>query len=306
MSDSTLPDSREIAITYGELREGVYLSGFTRERAQRNLLRSLTGFAALDHEPAVRREIAAAAKREGASQRATAQALGVGPMTVNRDLKAVSNDTPGPGNPNEIKDRNPKAVSNDTPAPVRDPGEDAKRLEKTEKRPRSGNASHDNDDEWYTPPVVVEACRAALGSIDLDPASNPVANEVVQAARYFTLEDDGLAQVWTGRMFMNPPYSRDAGKREFVAKLAAHYQDGDVTAACVVLSYDFSASWFEPLRPLYSAIALMRGRVQFYKQTPGDGHDPALGTSVVYLGHDVTSFAEAFLPLADVVLPYGR
>lgn len=27
------------------------------------------------------------------------------------------------------------------------------------KRPRSGNATHDNDDEWYTPPEIIEAAR---------------------------------------------------------------------------------------------------------------------------------------------------
>lgn len=53
------------------------------------------------------------------------------------------------------------------------------------KRPRPGNASHDNDDEWYTPPWLVDACRAALGGIDLDPASNELANRVVKAERWY-------------------------------------------------------------------------------------------------------------------------
>ena len=170
------------------------------------------------------------------------------------------------------------------------------------KRPRSGNATHDNDDEWYTPPALIEACREALGAIDLDPASNEIANRVVKAARFFTVEDDGLAQEWEGRVFLNPPYSKEAGKREFIAKLA---DSAKVTAAVVVLSYDFSASWFEPLRGWYSAICLMYGRVQFYKENPGDGHDPALGTSVVYLGSDVAAFSRAFSGLGEVVVPYG-
>ena len=106
-------------------------------------------------------------------------------------------------------------------------------------------------------------------------------------------------------MFLNPPYSKQAGKAAFIAKLAASFDAGDVTAAAVVLSYDFSASWFEPLRGKYAAICLCRGRVQFYKETPGDGHDPALGTSIVYLGPDVVRFAHAVVEFGDVVIPYG-
>ena len=175
-----------------------------------------------------------------------------------------------------------------------------------QKRPRSGNASHDNDDEWYTPPAIIEACRSAMGGIDLDPASHAVANSCVKAKRYFTAKDDGLAQTWKGRVFLNPPYSKRAGKSAFIAKLAESFDARTVTAATVVLSYDFSASWFEPLRGRYAAICLCRGRVQFYKATPGDGHDPALGTSIIYLGTDVQAFADAFHGIGDIVVPFER
>ena len=191
-----------------------------------------------------------------------------------------------------------RRVESDTPPPIT-------ALLDRARRPRSGNATHDNDDEWYTPPRVVSACRAAMGGIDLDPASHEVANRCVKAKRYFTVEDDGLAQPWAGRVFLNPPYSRQAGKAAFIVKLSEAFDEGTVTAATVVLSYDFSASWFEPLRGRYAAICLCRGRVQFYKDVPGDGHDPALGTSLVYLGPDVGLFAQAVSELGDVVIPYG-
>ena len=167
---------------------------------------------------------------------------------------------------------------------------------------RSGNGTGNNDDEWYTPPALVEACRAAMGGIDLDPASNTHANRVVKATLFFTAEDNGLKQPWTGRVFMNPPYSKRAGKAAFLAKLAASFDAGTVTAATVVLSYDFSASWFEPLRSRYAAICLLRGRVKFYKTTPGDRHNPALGTSLVYLGPNVPAFTAAVGALGEIVV----
>ena len=62
--------------------------------------------------------------------------------------------------------------------------------------------------ENYTPAVYIEAVRRVLGEIDLDPASRRIAQETVKAKRFFTKEDDGLRQVWTGRVFLNPPYAR--------------------------------------------------------------------------------------------------
>ena len=63
--------------------------------------------------------------------------------------------------------------------------------------------------EHYTPVDIVEAAREALGGvIDLDPASNAFANEVVRAKRYFDAEANGLTAAWRGKVFLNPPGRR--------------------------------------------------------------------------------------------------
>ncbi|MBV8771497.1 MAG: hypothetical protein JO166_04065 [Deltaproteobacteria bacterium] len=46
------------------------------------------------------------------------------------------------------------------------------------------------------PPEIVKAVRRLMGGIDLDPASNEIAQEVVGAARYFTKDDDALPHEW--------------------------------------------------------------------------------------------------------------
>ena len=169
---------------------------------------------------------------------------------------------------------------------------------------RPGNGLHNNDDEWYTPANVVEACREALGGIDLDPASNTHANRVVKATRFFTAEDNGLEQPWTGSVFLNPPYSPNAGKAEFIAKLADSYSAGEVTAACAILSYDTSPRWFDPLRGRHDALCLIRLRVRFYKRNIDRTDSPGTGNSIVYLGPDVARFAKAVSALGEVYVPY--
>lgn len=68
-------------------------------------------------------------------------------------------------------------------------------------------AEHSSESvEHYTPPEYVEAARATMGGIDLDPASNRRANDkLVKATRYFNAADNGFEKPWSGRVFLNPP-----------------------------------------------------------------------------------------------------
>ena len=58
--------------------------------------------------------------------------------------------------------------------------------------------------EWYTPPQVVAAAVATLGGIDFDPCAEEGQPKTVPAGVHYTASDDGLAQPWFGRVYLNP------------------------------------------------------------------------------------------------------
>jgi phage N-6-adenine-methyltransferase len=60
-------------------------------------------------------------------------------------------------------------------------------------------------DDYYTPKWIFDALDLRF---ELDVASPPGGPPYVPCDRYFTQEDDGLAQEWQGRVWMNPPFSK--------------------------------------------------------------------------------------------------
>jgi len=155
------------------------------------------------------------------------------------------------------------------------------------------------ENEWYTPSEFAELARQVLGAIDLDPASSEQANATVCAGTFFTEADNGLAQPWHGRIWLNPPYAQPA-IAQFAEKMCVEREAGNVLAA-IVLTHNYTdTAWFQALARSADAICFTRGRVRFVSPS-GELAAPTQGQAFFYFGHDVERFAEVFDDVGFVV-----
>lgn len=151
-------------------------------------------------------------------------------------------------------------------------------------------------DSWSTPDDIIEAAREVLGAIDLDPATNPSAQERIQASRHFTKDDDGLSKRWSGRVWLNPPYSDPA---PWVGLLLEGYERGDIEASVVLVNACTDTAWFLPFLERFP-VCFVRRRVRFLYGgvRGGPARQPQ---AIVYLGRDRALFADVFAQFGVVV-----
>lgn len=159
------------------------------------------------------------------------------------------------------------------------------------KRPHVANNSGNN--EWYTPAEFIEAAVDVMGCIDLDPASNPIANKVVKADKYYTAEDNGLDKTWSGNVWLNPPYASDLiGK--FADKLI--FERENYTQAIVLVNNATETEWFNKIVSIASAVCFPKSRVKFY-MPDGKTGAPLQGQAVLYIGEKPKEFTDVFCKL---------
>ena len=111
-----------------------------------------------------------------------------------------------------------------------------------------------SSDEWFTPKWVIDL----LGPFDLDPCS-PVIRPYDTAKVHYNSTDNGLSQEWSGRVWLNPPYSRVL-LEQFVKKMAGH---GNGIA--LLVNRQDNVLWQEVIFPTASSMIFMRHRVKFLR-----------------------------------------
>ena len=178
------------------------------------------------------------------------------------------------------------------------PMTDAERMRRYRARVKAKKANFIPGDEWGTPGEYIELARAVMGGIDLDPASNEHAQRTVQAGRFFTKDDDGLAQPWTGKVWLNPPYSRRLINR-FVTKICAEYLAGNVTEAIVLTHSRTDTAWFRKLVNVSICYCNTNGRIRF-ETIDGVGNSPPTGSTFFYLGEHATRFYDVFQSVGKI------
>lgn len=161
-------------------------------------------------------------------------------------------------------------------------------------------SANSGENEWYTPPEIIEAASDVMGSIDLDPASCETAQSNVKAKRFYTADDDGLSKKWTGNVWLNPPYSKDL-IGQFAAKVVA--ESSRFEQAIVLVNNATDTAWFHELASVASAICFLRGRVKFLDRTGKPANTPVQGQAVLYVGRNVEHFRSRFSAFGLVVLP---
>ena len=163
-------------------------------------------------------------------------------------------------------------------------------VEKILSRPHISHNGGGN--EWYTPKEHIEAAREVMGGIDYDPASSDIAQKVVQAERYDTIDTNGLTKTWSGRVWMNPPYASELIPL-FCVKLKLHVNCGDIEQAIILVNNATETIWFNELIEIASAIVFPKGRVKFFMPDGRPGA-PLQGQAVIYIGKSPQSFLDVF------------
>ena len=145
--------------------------------------------------------------------------------------------------------------------------------------------------DWNTPARFVESARRVMGSIDLDPATNGLAQETVRAKQFYTAE--GELQPWVGNVFCNPPY--DSRINLFAAKLLA--SEG-VQQAVFMSNSKTDTRWWQMLAKQASASASWRDE----SSQTARRNSPTCGHTFMYFGENKNQFVSEFGQYGLVVI----
>lgn len=169
-------------------------------------------------------------------------------------------------------------------------------------RPHVANNSGEN--EWYTPPDIIERARCAMGRIDCDPASSVLANKNVKADVLYTIAENGLTRSWHGCVWLNPPYSQPLCA-QFCEAVTHRFLNKQIEQACVLVNNATETEWFAKMHRASSAVCFLEGRIKYLDRNGMPANTPLQGQAVLYFGKRLMNFAVAFSNAGRVTVLYG-
>ena len=161
-------------------------------------------------------------------------------------------------------------------------------------------SNNSGNNEWYTPPMYVQAAKDVMGSIDVDPASCELANATVQATTFYDERANGLTKTWSGNVWMNPPYAQPL-ITQFCSALVEKFQAGEVKQACVLVNNGTETGWFQSLLEHASAACLVKTRIKFIDKDGNPSGAPLQGQAILYLGKNTGEFSDVFSSFGKVL-----
>lgn len=130
--------------------------------------------------------------------------------------------------------------------------------------------------EWATPQAVFDELNKEF-NFTLDPAAT---SENAKCQRFFTKEQDGLKQDWSGEtVFCNPPYGREIGK--WVEKCYTEHIKHNITVVMLIPART-DTTYFHEYIYNRSEIRFIKGRIKFIQNGKEGDAAPFPSMIVVY------------------------
>jgi phage N-6-adenine-methyltransferase len=112
-------------------------------------------------------------------------------------------------------------------------------------------------DLYSSPPDLFRELDRRFGPLTLDVCALP---ENAKCPNFYTPEQDGLKQPWTGRCWCNPPYGRKI--RKWLLKAVKSALTG-ATVVCLLPARVDTRWWHELVEPYAAVIEFVKGRLLF-------------------------------------------
>jgi|APHM01.1.fsa_nt_gi DNA N-6-adenine-methyltransferase (Dam). len=129
-------------------------------------------------------------------------------------------------------------------------------------------------DVWQTPDTLWQPIDNR-DNIDLDPCA---AKDTNIGDTSYTIEDNGLAQPWSGTVWLNPPFSY---KNKWFNKLEQEASNCDRIYVITPDSTNVQSWWHNKLAPMCDWAWFSNGRVKYIDPQTGEkGKSPSFGTAI--------------------------